>query len=48
MLPVSGVVNASFLEEAQSSYRPDQSTFQPNMLRIQELRYGIQSTLIPS
>jgi predicted alpha-1,2-mannosidase len=48
MLPVSGVVNASFLEEAQSSYRPDQSTFQPNLLRIQELRYGIQSTLIPS
>ncbi|MCD5001915.1 GH92 family glycosyl hydrolase [Enterococcus saccharolyticus] len=46
--PVSGKLTERSLFHVQSSYRPTESTFHPTHLTIKQLRYDIQSTLIPS
>lgn len=48
MTPVSGLKEKTGLFDIQSSYRPEQSTFSPSQLKIEQLRYQIQSSLIPS
>lgn len=48
MTPFSGHLQEQTVFHAQSSYRPEESTFCPTHLSINQLRYGIQSTLIPS
>lgn len=48
MTPVSGTLPENSLFHAQSSYRPEESTFCPTHLSINQLRYEISSTLIPS
>ncbi|OTP06817.1 alpha-1,2-mannosidase [Enterococcus sp. 10A9_DIV0425] len=48
MTPISGRLPEATLFHAQSSYRPEESVFCPTHLSIKQLRYGIQSTLIPS
>ncbi|MDA9460566.1 Alpha-1, 2-mannosidase [Enterococcus mundtii 3F] len=48
MTPFSGVLQEPTVFHAQSSYRPEEATFCPTHLSIEQLRYGIQSTLIPS
>ncbi|KAF1296663.1 alpha-mannosidase [Enterococcus sp. JM4C] len=48
LLPYSGELSEPSLFHAQSSYRPEESTFCPSHLSITALRYQITSTLIPS
>ncbi|WP_242542389.1 GH92 family glycosyl hydrolase [Enterococcus sp. DIV1298c] len=48
MTPISGALSEPTIFHAQSSYRPEESLFCPTHLSIKQLRYGIQSTLIPS
>lgn len=48
MTPVSGTLPENSLFHAQSSYRPEESTFCPTHLSINQLRYEISSMLIPS
>lgn len=48
LLPYSGVLSEPSLFHAQSSYRPEESTFSPSHLTITELRYQITSTIVPS
>lgn len=46
--PINGLLPENTLFHAQSSYRPEESTFCPTHLTINQLRDGIRSTLIPS
>jgi putative alpha-1,2-mannosidase len=46
--PVSGKFTERSLFHTQSSYRPAESIFRPTHLSIKQLRYDIQSTIIPS
>lgn len=46
--PVSGAFPDYSMFHCQSSYRPEEATFQPTHLKIKQLRYQITSTLIPS
>lgn len=48
MTPVSGHLPKTSLFDIQSSYRPEESTFSPAELQIEQLRYQIKSTLTPS
>ncbi|MHC5248773.1 GH92 family glycosyl hydrolase [Enterococcus sp. LJL90] len=48
MTPYSGELSELSLFHAQSSYRPEEATFAPYQLIIQQLRYNITSTLVPS
>ncbi|MEY8445614.1 GH92 family glycosyl hydrolase [Enterococcus ratti] len=48
LTPISGTLTENTLFHAQSSYRPEESTFCPTHLSIHQLRYAIFSTLIPS
>ncbi|MGM0126131.1 hypothetical protein IGI37_003532 [Enterococcus sp. AZ194] len=48
LLPFSGHLSEPALFQAQSSYRPEESTFSPSHLKITELRYQITSTMVPS
>ena len=48
LTPVSGTQEKTSLLDIQSSYRPEQSTFSPTHIQIEQMRYQINSTLIPS
>ncbi|EPH96047.1 putative alpha-1,2-mannosidase [Enterococcus faecalis 13-SD-W-01] len=48
LTPVSGSFKAHTLSQIQSSYRPEESIFQPCQLSLTQLRYGIHSSLFPS
>lgn len=48
MIPFSGALAETSLFHAQSSYRPEEASFKPYQLTINQLRYGITSTLVPS
>lgn len=48
MTPFSGELAEISLFHAQSSYRPEEAVFAPYQLQIKQLRYGIESTLVPS
>ncbi|MCB5951907.1 GH92 family glycosyl hydrolase [Enterococcus sp. BWT-B8] len=48
LLPISGELSENNLFHAQSSYRPEDSTFNPACLEITSSRYQIHSQLIPS
>ena len=48
MTPVSDTIVKQGLFDIQSSYRPEESTFSPTKLQMEQLRYQINSTLIPS
>lgn len=48
MLPLNGTLSENTLFHAQSSYRPEESTFNPAFLRIKTQRYLTTTTLIPS
>ncbi|WP_086350349.1 GH92 family glycosyl hydrolase [Candidatus Enterococcus clewellii] len=48
LLPISGELSENTLFHAQSSYRPEESTFNPACLEITSCRYQINSQLIPS
>lgn len=48
LTPVSGILSENSLFHAQSSFRPEESTFAPHKLTIRQLRYQITSSLIPS
>lgn len=47
-LPYSGVLSQQTLFHAQSSYRPNESVFHPNRLKIKAERYQLTTELIPS
>ncbi|MHC5268724.1 GH92 family glycosyl hydrolase [Enterococcus sp. LJL98] len=46
--PISGDVHQASTFHAQSSYRPNESTFRPTHVSVTQLRYGLTSTMIPS
>lgn len=46
--PVSGHLSDLSLFHTQSSYRPEEAVFQPTHLQIKQLRYQLNSTLVPS
>lgn len=46
--PVSGDLHSTSLFHTQSSYRPEESVFNPTHISIYQSRYQIKSTLIPS
>lgn len=48
MTPFSGELAELSLFHAQSSYRPEEAEFSPYQLKINQLRYGIDSTIVPS
>lgn len=48
MTPVAGPLPETSLWHTVSSYRPEESTFNPTQLKITQLRYQIKSQLIPS
>lgn len=48
MTPVAGPLPETSLWHTVSSYRPEESTFNPTQLKITQLRYQITSQLIPS
>lgn len=48
LTPVSGVQDDFDIFHIQSSYRPEASTFSPVQIHIEQLRYQIASTLVPS
>ncbi|MGM0216264.1 GH92 family glycosyl hydrolase [Enterococcus sp. AZ109] len=48
MTPFSDELADISLFHAQSSYRPEEATFAPYQIKIEQLRYGINSTLVPS
>lgn len=48
LTPVSGINEKRSTFDIQSSYRPEQSTFSPAQIEIEQLRYNIKSSLIPS
>lgn len=47
-MPISGQLAQRSIFHAQSSYRPEESLFRPNQLKITSLRYQSTSWLIPS
>ncbi len=48
MSPVSGKFSELSLFHTQSSYRPKEATFRPYEMNIFQLRYQLESTLVPS
>src|SRR5699024_10852280 len=48
LTPVSGTLSEMTLGAAQSSYRPEEATFEPTQLVITQLRYQATSRLIPT
>lgn len=48
LTPFNGSLTENTLFHAQSSYRPEESTFCPTHLTIHQSRYAISSTMIPS
>lgn len=48
LLPIAGVLSQPSLYHAQSSYRPEESCFNPAYLEITSCRYQIKSRMIPS
>ncbi|WP_130859471.1 GH92 family glycosyl hydrolase [Gracilibacillus phocaeensis] len=48
LTPVSGNITETSLFHTQSGYRPEDSEFRPTHLSINQLRYQIQSKLVPS
>lgn len=48
LTPFNGILSENTLFHAQSSYRPEESSFRPTHLAIRQLRYGISSRLVPS
>lgn len=48
LLPISGKLSENTLFHAQTSYRPEKSTFNPAILEITSCRYQLTSQLIPS
>ncbi|GGD00195.1 GH92 family glycosyl hydrolase [Enterococcus wangshanyuanii] len=48
LLPYNGSLKEESLFHAQSSYRPDESVFNPSYLEITEQRYQLTTRLIPS
>lgn len=48
LTPVSGIQEKTSLFDIQSSFRPEESTFSPVQIQIEQMRYQIKSTLVPS
>lgn len=47
-LPINGKLSENTLFHAQSSYRPEESVFNPACLQVKSQRYQLTTTLIPS
>lgn len=48
LTPVSGIQEKTSLFDIQSSYRPEESTFSPVQIQVEQMRYQIKSTLTSS
>ncbi|MEI5994396.1 GH92 family glycosyl hydrolase [Candidatus Enterococcus mansonii] len=48
LLPFNGALKEPSLFHAQSSYRPDESVFNPSYVEITEQRYQLKTRIIPS
>ena len=47
-LPINGKLSENTLFHAQSSYRPEESVFNPAYLKVKSQRYQLSTTLVPS
>lgn len=48
LTPVSGIQEKTSLFDIQSSYHPEESTFSPVQIKVEQMRYHITSRLVPS